>query len=615
MPKELDLSDKAPWRQRYRAAKIAWAQVATGNPERGVACTDRDGIMQLYAWEVGTGVLRRATDLPAGVVAGMISADGTAIIYHKDEQGNEIGHLVRVSFEGGPDQDLTPDLPPYASRGAGQSRSGNVIGLTMARQESGFEVAVLADGGTPRTIYHSRRLAYGPVLSADGTIAIVASSERSGRLDYQLLAFDVASGEPIAELWDGEGASLEPGPFSPRPGDGRLLAASSRSGYARPLLWDPRSGERTDLAIDTIPGTVTPCDWSPDGRRVLLSQLHQATYQLYTYDLTSAEIVRLDHPAGVLSGARFTAQGEIITVWQDAAHPPCLIALDGRSGVQRRTVLQAGSVPAGSAGRRRSIVFRSEQGEAIQGWLSVPDGEGPFPTILHTHGGPTAVQTDTYSPAEQAWLDHGFAFLSINYHGSTTFGKAFEKSIWGNLGDLEVQDMAAATRWLVEQGIAQPDAVFLIGGSYGGYLTLQALGRRPELWAGGMAAVAIADWKLMYEDQAETLRGYQRGLFGGTPDETPEATRASSPITYTAQIQAPILVIQGRNDTRCPARQMEAYEARLKALGKSIAIHWFDAGHGSRAQEQQIDHQERMMRFVYQVLGSRCRACSMASAA
>jgi len=94
-----------------------------------------------------------------------------------------------------------------------------------------------------------------------------------------------------------------------------------------------------------------------------------------------------------------------------------------------------------------------------------------------------------------------------------------------------------------------------------------------------------------------------RPLFGGSPDETLEATRRSSPITYADQINAPIFVIQGENDTRCPARQMKVYEEKLKSLGKSITVYWFDAGHGSRAQEQQIEQQEMMLRFAYQVLG------------
>jgi dipeptidyl aminopeptidase/acylaminoacyl peptidase len=118
-----------------------------------------------------------------------------------------------------------------------------------------------------------------------------------------------------------------------------------------------------------------------------------------------------------------------------------------------------------------------------------------------------------------------------------------------------------------------------------------------------MAEIAIGDWKTMYEDQSDSLRGYQRALFGGTPDEVPEATRRSSPITYAENIRAPILVIQGENDTRTPARQLRLYEEKLKSLGKQIQVHWFNAGHGSMAQEQQIEHQELQLNFAYRVLG------------
>ena len=103
----------------------------------------------------------------------------------------------------------------------------------------------------------------------------------------------------------------------------------------------------------------------------------------------------------------------------------------------------------------------------------------------------------------------------------------------------------------------------------------------------------------MYEDQAGTLRGYQRSMFGGTPDEKPEAHRKSSPITYAENIAAPILVLQGENDTRCPARQMRVYEERLKELGKSIEVHWFDAGHGSLDTEERIRQQEKMLDFAF----------------
>jgi dipeptidyl aminopeptidase/acylaminoacyl peptidase len=94
-------------------------------------------------------------------------------------------------------------------------------------------------------------------------------------------------------------------------------------------------------------------------------------------------------------------------------------------------------------------------------------------------------------------------------------------------------------------------------------------------------------------------------LFGGTRDEKREAYVAASPITYAGQVQAPVLIIQGRNDTRCPARQVEMYEQKMKALGKRIEVHWYDAGHIVRGTEAAIKNQELMMGFAYRVLEER----------
>jgi dipeptidyl aminopeptidase/acylaminoacyl peptidase len=239
----------------------------------------------------------------------------------------------------------------------------------------------------------------------------------------------------------------------------------------------------------------------------------------------------------------------------------------------------------------------------IQGWLGLPEGQGPFPTILHTHGGPESVMTERYLPESHAWMDHGFAFLTINYHGSTTFGRDFQEKIWGNVGYWEMEDLAAARNWLVSEGISQPDGILLTGWSYGGYNTLMGLSKWPDLWAGGMAGIAVSDWTMMYEDSADTLRGYQVALFGGTPQEKPEQYRISSPITYAENVKAPILIIQGRNDTRTPARPIEVYEQKLKELGKPIEVHWFEAGHLGAGIEQDIQHLEIMLRFAYRVLG------------
>src|SRR5207247_9199007 len=114
--------------------------------------------------------------------------------------------------------------------------------------------------------------------------------------------------------------------------------------------------------------------------------------------------------------------------------------------------------------------------------------------------------------------DHGFASPIINCRGSTTCGRAVVEQIWGNTGRWEGEDMVAAGEWLVKEGIAHPSRVFVTGWSYGGYLTLQALGTRPALWAGGMAGGAGAPGGHAHGDPNGTLRKLPAARLGGDPD-------------------------------------------------------------------------------------------------
>ena len=600
----LDLSADAPWKQRLRAPYISQTSRASLNPSRGLVVSNKSGVVQLYAWNTETGELRQLTDDPAGVSDGAISADGEQVYYLRDRRGDEIGHYLRIPYDGGDAEDISPDLPEYASHFLAECASGRALGF-FAADSGGFHLYVYGKSGGEAPLFAIKKqaLAFGPLLSHDAEVAVIASAEKTGSAEYALEAYDVDSGELIAELWDGAGSGIIPGEFSPAPGDMRFAGSSSAGGYHSPFIWNPVTGERHNIQSAQFRGDVKFWNWSPDGGRLLLHQISEATHSLYTYQIAEDRIRLLDLPDGVpYRGSGFTPDGRIEIHFDHSSAPPRLVELDGESGAIIRDVIDLGvTVPGGSAWR--SVSYESTNGAPIQAWLATPPGAGPFPTIVHTHGGPTAVMVNRWAPDAQAWLDHGFAFFSLNYHGSTTFGYDFQHAIDGNLGALEVEDIAAGVQWLISKGIAQRDAILKTGVSYGGYLTLLALGKKPELWAGGMAEVAIADWTLMYEDQAETLRGYQRSMFGGTPDEKPEAHRKSSPITYADNISAPILVLQGENDTRCPARQMRVYEARLKELGKSIEVHWFDAGHGSLDNEEHVDKKEKMLRFAYRVLG------------
>lgn len=237
---DLQLDNNAPWKQRFRAPIVAWTQLAPANRVRGLSSNNTTGKYQLYAWDVPFDTLRQLTERPAGISFGVLSGDGRYVYYLDDEQGNEIGHLVRIPFENGEAQDLTPDLPPYSSFSYGSSGSGSHFGFVVADAEGfhvySLETSVNGDIGTRRRLFHSRKLAFGPIYSYAGEVAVVATTDRATVQHYDLQAFDTATGEKIAELWDGEGTSMGPLGFSPQPGDLRLVTTTNRSGVHRPFF-------------------------------------------------------------------------------------------------------------------------------------------------------------------------------------------------------------------------------------------------------------------------------------------------------------------------------------------------------------------------------------------
>lgn len=599
------LQDDAAWKKRFRLPRVT-IQFAHRDPRHALVTSNQTGTYELYAYDISSDVLRQATRRPAGTVYGMISPDGRHIYYVDDKQGNETGHIVRVPFDGGKElQDMTPGVPDYTLVEPSVDDTSSHLGVTVPGPD-GFDSYVVDIAGdqpeNPRMINRSKKMSSGPTFSHDGSVSLVASSERFGGLDFTLTSFDTERGSRLMELAD-EASRIEPAEFSPLAGDQRVLAMSNRSGVMRPLIWDTVKGTRTDLATESLEGDVEGLNWSQDAKEVLLCQTNKATTRLWLYDLESSRLTKVPHPEGTVTSACFQGRDSLLLSWQDSTNPTQLLEISLKGPpAPPRSRLAPKDVP--KSWPWRSAVFPSSDNQEIQCWYATPDGDGPFPTILETHGGPTSAQFNVFSPRSQVWLDHGFAWASINYRGSTTFGKKFEKKINGDLGHWEVEDMVAGREWLIRTGIAKPDQIFLTGWSYGGYLTLQAMGVRPELWAGGMGGVVVADWVTEYYDEPDAMKGYDVALHGGTPDEKPEAYRKASPINYLERLAAPLLVIQGRNDVRDPPRQVELYEAKAKSLGKDVKVVWFDTGHAGSGVDVNlaISHHETMLRWIHDVL-------------
>jgi hypothetical protein len=206
------------------------------------------------------------------------------VYYHHDQRGNELGHFVRVSSEGGAPQDVTPALQPYPTFGMCISRAGHMVAFTLA-DATGYHLCCILLGAeamlaAPRLNAQGKHPAVCQALSYGGDIAVMVSTERTGTLRGRLVALDTTSGRRMGTLWDGPGSSLEAVGFAPVAHDLRLLARTHRTGVARPLLWNPSTGERTDLVLDEREGEISPGGWSPEGTRLLLPQVNRAVAQL-----------------------------------------------------------------------------------------------------------------------------------------------------------------------------------------------------------------------------------------------------------------------------------------------------------------------------------------------
>ena len=142
------------------------------------------------------------------------------------------------------------------------------------------------------------------------------------------------------------------------------------------------------------------------------------------------------------------------------------------------------------------------------------------------------------------------------------------------------------------------------GWSWGGYLALLAVGTQSQRWAAAVAGVPVADYATAYADEMEQLRAFDRALFGGSPSERPDVYRDASPLTYVDRVRAPVLVLAGENDPRCPIRQVDNYlEALAARPDASYEVTRFDAGHGSLVVSETLDQVATEIDFARRALG------------
>ncbi|HET9557818.1 MAG TPA: alpha/beta fold hydrolase, partial [Actinomycetota bacterium] len=563
------------WKQRYRAPSLTLPRWAPDDPDHLVYVSNLSGSWQLHTWDRAADGHRQVSDHPTGVVAGGLTPDGARVVWFEDSKGDEVGRWLQQPFEGGQAAPLVTDAEPAWSAGLALGPKG-LVAVGLAGRD-GFSVRVGEVGGTSEELYRHQEMVDVGGLSRDGRLLVVHHAEHGDNLHPALRAFELDGMAALADLWDGEGFGLfvASAGFSPLAGDGRLAVLADRTGQLRPAIWDPAGGQRVDVELE-LPGEVDVADWWPDAGSLLLIHTYMGRDELYRLDLRSGALERLDHPAGSIQRAGVRPDG---TVWyrhSSGAGAPQVRAVGAEEAMLRPPGPRA---PSGVA--YESWTFPNPQGDQVHGFLAVPPGAGPHPTVLLVHGGPTHHDADSWDPEVQAFVDHGYAVGMVNYRGSTGYGKAWQDVLEGDPGRPEIEDVVAGRDDLVARGLADPGQVVITGASWGGYVTLQAVGTVPDGWRAAMAVVPVADYLAAYGDESEALQAFDRSLFGGGPEDKRELYVERSPITYVEQVKTPVLLMVGDNDTRCPLQQVLNYVDRLKARGHPHELYLFGTGHSS----------------------------------
>ena len=561
-----------------------WARDA---PDRLLYVSNESGRYELHGWDRATGSRRQVTDRPEGTRVGALDPPGELIWWFDDDRGDEFGRWTVEPFYGGPT--VRPAAPGVADGYGAGLALGRAFAVVGVSNDSGSRLWLSPREGTAHVIYSHSEDARVTGLSRDERLLAMSHSEHGDSRHPALRVID-RHGLPVADLWDGPGLGLAAGAWSPVVGDQRLIVIHERTGALRPGIWAPSQGALLELTID-LPGDVD-ADWFPGAEALLLTHDHAGRTELYRYELATHLCSRLHTPAGSIGAARVRPDGRIWYRFSSGGTAPCLL----EEGVE----LLGAAGPAPPAG----AAYGDLQVGLVGGFLVEPPAGRPHPTILLVHGGPASHDQDAWSPAVQAWVDHGFAVALVNYRGSSGYGREWRDALEGNPGLPEIEDVKAVRDHLVTAGIADPARVVLSGGSWGGYLTLLGLGRQPEAWSLGVAVVPVADYVTAFEDEMEPLKAFDRALFGGAPDDRPDLYRERSPITYADRLRVPVLIMAGRNDPRCPIRQIQTYLARLRELGKPHEYYEFEAGHSSAVVEEQIHQVEMRIDFVHRHLGT-----------
>jgi dipeptidyl aminopeptidase/acylaminoacyl peptidase len=319
-----------------------------------------------------------------------------------------------------------------------------------------------------------------------------------------------------------------------------------------------------------------PLLWESDGQALLFSAEQKGRSHLWRWD-------RPDRRAEVIvqGGTVFAfdkCAGTLVTLANAIDHPARATACVPGSPPRRIEQFNDKLLAGIDLGKHEEVWITGALGDRVQMWLSYPPGFDPKKShpLLHTiHGGPHTAFGDCwhYRWNNAVFAAQGYVVAAVNYHGSSSFGYAFADSITHRWGELELQDIEAATDWLLKKPWVDKRRVYAAGGSYGGYMVAWMNGHvAPGRYAAYVCHAGCFDWVGMFAEDAYTW--FPKELGAAYWDDMTKV-HAQSPHAFAGAMQTPTLVVHGALDYRVPDAQGLAYYNTLKARGVDARLLWF----------------------------------------
>ena len=536
------------------------------------------------------------------------SPDGKWIAYQSDYDGDEQWDIFLVSPKTGQVVNLTK-TPQVAEENPTWSPDGRYLAyIVKPKTSSVYEIDVfdtlLRDVKHITTNTPPNKLNSNPIWSKDGKLIAFTQEDAKGT-DSNILVVDLKTGTST-HVTPHDGEKLYAANDFSADNKTLLITSNAANEYQNVALLDISTKKikwLTDQKWEIQGGT-----FSPDGKHVTSRANVDGHADLFLHNLATEKTTELPLKKGVNSfgGAEsaFSHDGSKLLYYHNGASAPgdawTYDIATGKS-IQVTHSLMAG-VPADHMVEPFLVHYPSRDGKwTISAWVYVTRNmqrNGQNAAIVYIHGGPKSQSVDSFNRFIQHVVNQGYMVIAPNYRGSTGYGKAFEDANLFDMGGGDLQDVLAAADFLKETGYPDPKKIIAMGGSYGGYMTMMAVTKAPDVWAAGVPIVPFVNWFTEIENEDPVLQQSDLATMGD-PKKNPEFFRDRSPFFFVDQIKAPLLLLAGGHDPRCPKEEtIQVVDAIKKHGGVADYKIYENEGHGFARVENQIDAYRRVTNFL-----------------